>query len=190
MEEADYIQDITDKISQGKLDLAFATVTEAIQEFKQNGQLHFLKAAISAQQENYELAIAEYQLAIQFQPDLAIARFQLGLLQATLGDVNNATLALDTLATQNSGYLSFFANGIIKILNNEIEIAQEQIQQGIAANRENVTLNNDMKAMLGRLDQEPVAGDKTEPQQNEDDVNQEVEESDQTHLLDIYQHRH
>ncbi len=195
MDENRLFIQISDTLSQGKLDQAAAIADEAIKQFPKSSQLQFIFAAIAAQSEQYDLAIQRYQEALGLNPELHIARFQLGLLLATLGQNEASTSTLTPLCRDNADYLGYFAKSLVLILtsesnenSNEEQLIQAValLKEGILMNQENLHLNDDMRAMMTRVKAEL---EKAEPEQSH--VNAETsDEVDQSHLLDIYKSSH
>ncbi|UAA37578.1 tetratricopeptide repeat protein [Paraneptunicella aestuarii] len=190
MEENQLFIQISDTLSQGKLDVAAQMAEEAIVQFPQSAQLYFISAAISAQSELYEEAINRYNLALELNPQLHIANFQLGLLLATLGQIEPSIEVLTRLSEDAIIYLNRFAKGLILVLtaeNNQKKLTQalEFIQEGIRLNQENLYLNDDMRGIAERIENELSTMPDMQLATNE-----ETDESDQSHLLDIYQNKH
>lgn len=180
----------SDLISQGKMEDAKERLSNGLVEYPNSAQLHFLQAAVYAQLESYDDAISHYQKSLHLEPQLFIARFQLGLLLATLGENEKCIDVLDGLVSLDEHYLSLFAKGIINTLTNQLDSAIDSIRQGLKANNENPSLNKDMKAMLARIESEQNTNDKDSVETNEKPAVLVSEEADQSHLLDIYQTKH
>ena len=191
MDEKHFFIQIMDNLSQGDLKQAHTLATEAIEQYPSSGKLHFIHAAIDAQSEQYESAIERYLKALQYDPELHIARFQLGLLLATLGQGESSIDFLRPLSEDTNHYLGCFSRGLILILTaddesetnlEKLQEAANLLQKGIQLNQENLHLNDDMRAMLQRINGEL---DEKQSAQNvpESDLQEEV---DQSHLLDVY----
>lgn len=178
------MSDATVLMKQGKMEQALDLLQEAHTTYATDGNIAFLHAATLAQVEQYEQALTAYERAVALNPQLLIARFQYGLLLATLGSNEKAITILTPLATESEHYLNTFALGIICILQGDAEQAERAIDKGLQANNENASLNQDMENMLSRL-QASVQQEVAEP---ESEMPQE-DESDRSHLLDVYQSR-
>ncbi|WP_199611735.1 tetratricopeptide repeat protein [Flocculibacter collagenilyticus] len=181
-----YISRITTLMSQQEYLLAQQEVQTGLQNYPEHGQLYFLDAAILAQTGEYERAVTSYQQAITYAPELSIARFQLGLLLATLEEYEASRLTLQPLIAHTQGYLAAFAQGLLHIFESNLTAATTSIEQGIALNQDNPSLNNDMQLMLTRLSI-PSESESTSQQNDNTD---EQEATDKTHLLDIYHSKH
>jgi tetratricopeptide (TPR) repeat protein len=102
-------------------------------------------------------AEATYIAALQRTPDLAIARFQLGLLQLTSARpaTAQATWApLDGLAETDP--LRLFKTGLELLAQDRFDEARRFLTEGIALNRNNLPLNRDMQMVLDRMSQTPL----------------------------------
>jgi tetratricopeptide (TPR) repeat protein len=97
-------------------------------------------------------AEATYIAALQRAPDLAIARFQLGLLQLTSARpaAAQATWApLDGLADTDP--LRLFKTGLELLAQDRFAEARRFLVQGLALNKTNPPLNRDMEMVLQRM---------------------------------------
>jgi tetratricopeptide (TPR) repeat protein len=193
MPEHPLLSRITELMDKREFAHAQTLLQDALTHDKTHSQLHFLLGAIHAENKQYDQAVLAYQAALQATPTLHIARFQLGLLHATL---NQQDLAIDTLmplTTQTQHYLAEFAMAIIAIFKNDIHTAILALQNGLTLNKDNASLNQDMQNMLTRIQQDASRetqedkGDLTNENTNEE-INEETnEQTDNSHLLDIYQ---
>lgn len=91
--------------------------------------------------------------AVALRPDLAIARFQLGLLQLTSGE---STAALETFGgldlLPDTHYLRHFVDGLRSLVRDQFGQAVEKLRAGIALNQENEPLNRDMQLIIERCE--------------------------------------
>lgn len=114
---------------------------------------HFLLGANFAQTRQNDLAEASYIACLSRAPHLAIARFQLGLLQATNGRTAAARATWEPLlGSSEEGVLECFARGFVAILGGDKVSAQALIARGIGLNSDNPALNRDMRGVLARLE--------------------------------------
>lgn len=163
MNEQAYIAQITDQMVMGRLDSAQDALNQGLQQFPQSGQLHFLCAAVSAQNEDYPKALDHYQLALQATPNLHIARFQMGLLLASLQQGEPALEVLTPLSGLENHYLGSFAQAICALVTGDVLNGKAFLQQGIQQNQENLSLNRDMQTMLMDLEADLAASSESEP---------------------------
>jgi tetratricopeptide (TPR) repeat protein len=133
-------------------DTAITCLKEAVSRKDATGTAHFLLGAQYAQAELYDQAAAEFERAIVLQPNLHIARFQLGLLLLSGGNLQGGQAVLTPLAqTAGAGALSQFALGLLHLVRNEFAEAQQYLLRGIELNLDNLPLNADMQKILGRI---------------------------------------
>ena len=88
-------------------------IREAVRKDAMNAELRYLLGAELAQHGDYEQAVLEMTLAVELQPSLHVAHFQLGLLHLTLARPSEALAAwapLDALA--DGTYLKSFKQGL------------------------------------------------------------------------------
>lgn len=114
-----------------------------------NGKIHYLLGALHAEIGMYDRAAIEMAHAVELEPELHAARFQLGLLLLTSGQVEPAKTAwqsLDQLGEQNFFYL--FKTGMLALAEDDFENAIRCIELGIENNAINLPLNNDMQRVL------------------------------------------
>jgi len=111
-----------------------------------------LQAGAYAQAQDYDCAEATYIAALQRAPDLAIARFQLGLLQFTSARPAVASTtwrALDRLDDRHP--LKLFKTAFECLARDEFDSAIHWLHEGIAHNSENQPLNRDMQMVIDRV---------------------------------------
>jgi tetratricopeptide (TPR) repeat protein len=97
-------------------------------------------------------AEATYTTALHLAPDLAIARFQLGLLQLTSGRPAAAQatwLPLDLLDENDP--LRLFKAGLEYLAQDRFDETRRLLANGISRNRSNPALNRDMQLVLDRI---------------------------------------
>src|SRR5262245_53626961 len=110
---------------------------------------HYLLGAEHAQLGMYDRAIEDMREALRHDPDLATARFQLGLLLLTSRQPDSAAQIwgpLDTLGPQHC--LVLFRDGLLHLAHDDFATAAAKLNAGIAANTENMPLNADSKKVL------------------------------------------
>lgn len=131
---------------------ALRLFTEASREQPQSGIPHFLAAAEYAQLGQMAEAEAAFANAVLLAPDLAIARFQLGLLQFTSA---RAAMALVTwqplLQLPENDPLKLFALGFAELAQDSFEKALAFFEQGMAANQTNPPLNTDIARVTAEI---------------------------------------
>jgi predicted Zn-dependent protease len=92
-------------------------------------------------------------------PDYAIARFQLGMLHLTSGEVEHARAAwagLDALpASHPQAYLAAFHRGMLHLMADDFDAAVAALKDGLAQNAENEPLNGDMRRVIDAIEHLP-----------------------------------
>jgi tetratricopeptide (TPR) repeat protein len=115
-------------------------------------QALYMLGALHAQIGMYDRAVAEMSRAVEVAPRaLPTASFQLGLLHLTAGRVAEAEQAwasLDELGEGNPLYL--FKRGMLSLAADRFEDCIADLQQGIALNSANESLNEDMRKVIAR----------------------------------------
>jgi tetratricopeptide (TPR) repeat protein len=113
------------------------------------GRLHYMLAAEHAQMGLYDRAVQEMAKAVELDPSLVTAHFQLGLLHITSARVAEAEAAwrpLDKLGKDH--FLHLFKTGMLHLVRDEFKESADCLERGIKANSFNEVLNNDMRRIL------------------------------------------
>lgn len=117
-----------------------------------DARLYYMLGAEHAHIGLYARAAEEMQMAIELDPTLYTAGFQLGLLHLTNGNADAAQQAWKSLdSLPETDCLSLFKTGLTHLLVNDFAKCAEYLMRGIAANDENAALNVDMRQVLSRL---------------------------------------
>lgn len=127
-------------------------------EEPQNARALYLLGAEHAQIGLYDRAKEEIGKAVALDPGMHAARFQLGLLYISSGQVASGLDALAPLclAPDNEPFYSF-ARGLEFLVNDQFSECREALELGISANKSNDALNDDMRKILEAIK------DKTNP---------------------------
>lgn len=113
---------------------------------------HYLLGAEYAGKGLFDLAVSEMEAALARKPELAVARFQLGLLFLTLARVEEAASTwglLDVLPPEHPLYL--FKTGLICLIREQFDKAVSFLKDGIARNTQNQALNRDMQLVIDQI---------------------------------------
>lgn len=151
------VEDALRQIIADKTQPAFAPTSklqQAMEQFPFAAELHFLHGSELAEAGNVVDAIASLGQALILKPDLHIARFQLAFLHLVNGNLDAATVLFQPLVhhdCDNKNYLTFFARGCIALTLDKLDECKQLIEQGIALNDSNETLNRNMSKMLALL---------------------------------------
>jgi tetratricopeptide (TPR) repeat protein len=119
----------------------------------EDARLHYLLGAEHAQIGLYDRAVEEMQQAVKINPALETAHFQLGLLHITSGRVEAAQEAwkpLDKLGAEHPLFL--FKTGLLHLAKDEFRECEQHLRRGMAANKLNAALNNDMARVLKEIE--------------------------------------
>lgn len=138
------------------------------QRFPGNVSVAFLLGAEHAQIGMFDRAEAEFIRALELDPGLAIARFQLGLLQLTQArpeDAKATWLELDALPAEHA--LRLFKQGLEALAIDSFDEARHLINQGIAANQVNPDLNRDMANVVANIPEGQGGGNTPETESSE-----------------------
>ena len=118
---------------------------------RSNPHAHFLLAAEYAQLGLNDRAVAEFRAALEIEPALHAARFQLGLLFIVNGRIQEALDTWQPLeSTSAAEPYATFARGLARIAREDFAGAIEDLKRGIEINRVNPALNTDMNGVLER----------------------------------------
>lgn len=131
-----------------------------------NARALYLLGAEHAQIGLYDRAKEEMSKAVDLDPEMHAARFQLGLLYISSGQVAPGldVLAPLSLSPSNEPFYSF-ARGLEFLVNDQFSECREALEQGINANKTNEPLNDDMLKIL-----EAIKGKTTQSSSGTDGV--------------------
>ncbi|OUS29783.1 hypothetical protein A9Q99_08110 [Gammaproteobacteria bacterium 45_16_T64] len=136
--------------STGDHDKAIRYLKEGI-TLSPTAKFYYILGAQHAEIGMFDRAVEEMTKALELDGSMHTARFQLGLLQLTMNDVDGATLTwsgLDQLQDQDS--LKLFKMGILTAVTGDFAKALELANKGIENNLENPALNKDMSNLIER----------------------------------------
>ena len=151
-----------------------------------NGKAHYLLGALHAEIGMHPLAAEEMARALELEPELHTARFQLGLLKITSGLVDEAEsvwAGLDQLGNEDPLYL--FKTGMLHLVKDEFEKCVTSLKAGIELNQFNEDLNNDMRKVIA--DAESAMSQQPAIEAGVDDSNTEA--SGKHILLSVYENK-
>jgi tetratricopeptide (TPR) repeat protein len=139
---------------------ALAYLKEAASRADATAAAHYLLGAEYAHLRLYDRAVAAFESAIAIDPSLAIARFQLGLLLITCGEVDRA---LDLMAPLEQRVakdaLALFAQGLRHLVRDEFAEASASLTEGMQFNLDNPALNADMQKIVDQIAALPRSSD-------------------------------
>lgn len=107
-----------------------------------------------------EPAKAAFAQAVAQGPDLPLARFQLGMLHMTCGEVDAARAVWEPLALlparHPQAYLACFHRGMCHLAADEFAQAVQALAEGVALNQDNPPLNHDMRRVIDAIQHLPA----------------------------------
>ena len=127
-----------------------AAVNELLRRYPQDPRLHFMLGSILAGKGRAIEAHRAMSQAVELAPGFALARYQLGFFELTSGEPERALSTWGPLlAAPRDNYLRVFVEGMTHLIRDEFAEAIERFQAGIALNRENPPMNNDIQLLIG-----------------------------------------
>lgn len=153
-------------------------------EAEGSARFHYMLGAEYAELSMFDRAIEYIAKAVELNPEIKEASFQLGLLYAMKNDMDQAKAAwdrLDDLGAEH--YLYLFKSAILLADTAEFAVAMEAMKKGLSLNTANPALNSDMTKLLTHW--ETVMNSEQPEQQTESES-----ESDSNYFLSAYQDKH
>jgi Flp pilus assembly protein TadD len=135
-------------------DKAIGHLKELLDILPKNGKAYYLLGALHAEIGMYDRAIEEMTRAVELDPNIPTAHFQLGLLYITSGRVEEAKKAwkpLDALGEKDPLFL--FKRGMLSLAIDDFAACIADLRQGISLNKVNPNLNNDMQRIINSAEQ-------------------------------------
>jgi tetratricopeptide (TPR) repeat protein len=124
-----------------------------IDDYPGDARLHFLRGSVLASIGRPIEAMPALRKAVELAPDFSVARFQLGFFQLTSGEAADALGTWGPLALLPADhYLRLFVGGLTHLIRDEFADALQQLNEGIAANSENLPLNRDMGLIVAQVE--------------------------------------
>jgi tetratricopeptide (TPR) repeat protein len=153
LDQAELLQLALNASGAGDSASAIAYLKEAVSRGDASATAHYLLGAEYAQIKMYERAIGEMEAAIALDPNLSIARLQLGMLW--LG-ANNSERAADVLRALEdlsaTDPLHQFGAGLQHLIGEQLADALRCLTDGVALNTSNPALNGDMQSIVRQIE--------------------------------------
>lgn len=135
------------------------SVDEVLASFPNDPRLHFMRGSLLAGQGAPLEAHASLRKAVELAPDFHIARYQLGFFELTSGEVDGALSTWGPLLRlPETAYLRKFVEGLTYLIRDEFRTAINSMQEGIALNRENEPLNDDIRLLIEECEKTAARG--------------------------------
>ena len=148
--------------SQGDSASALALLAQAVAQDPDSGIPHFLMGAEYAALGKVDDAEASFTNAVLLAPDLAVARYQLGLLQFTSGRAATALLTWQPLLVLGAGSaVVHFVTGFAALARDDFDAASQSLRHGQKLNVDNAAMNADIDKVLAEI--ERVRSESTQP---------------------------
>lgn len=151
----------------GRHDLALGHLKGAVAERPDDAVAVYLLAAEHAQIGLFDRAVDGLKRALDLDPDLHTARFQLALLLSAFQQDADARAAFEPLATlPEIAAVGWYARGLLAVMDGDADDGRAAIRKGVELDRDNPALAADMSRVLTSLesgeapDAEPTAGAK------------------------------
>lgn len=129
-------------------------------EFPDDPRLHFLRGSILAGSDRLVEAHSSMKHAVDLAPQFHIARFQLGFFELSSGEPQAAIENWKQLADlPEQHYLRYFVNGLTFLIQDEFQLAVNNLQSGMTINKENPPLNHDMQLIVEKCNEILSGGD-------------------------------
>jgi tetratricopeptide (TPR) repeat protein len=127
-------------------------IRAAVAQDPRNAELRYLLGAELAQQKDYGAAVTEMNTALQLDPGLHFARFQLGLLYLTMAQPDNSLATWAPLEGLDEGAaLKFFKRGLEALIRDDFDTCIGLLRHGINLNTQNAPLNRDMSMVIDNV---------------------------------------
>lgn len=129
-----------------------AAVETLLRSYPGDARLQFLKGSLLAALDRFGEALAPFADAVRLDPNFGLARFQMGLLQLTSGDVQGAGATwapLQTLSPEDP--LRLFSEGLQHLARDDFAAAERLLREGLARNTQLPALNRDMQLVLQQM---------------------------------------
>ena len=132
--------------------IAMSQLDMALTRWPTDARLHFLRASLLAEAQRFDEAVTAFAAALAHDPELHIARFQLGLLLLSSNHTEAALRVwapLDTLDPTDP--LLLFRRGLSALIGDRYAEAIDLLRQGINLNEAFPPLNRDIQGVIDRV---------------------------------------
>jgi tetratricopeptide (TPR) repeat protein len=152
---------------QGRTRDAIESLKQILERDADDAKAIYMLAALHAEIGMTDQAVTEMTRAVELDPTLITAHFQLGLLHYLAARYEEAAIAWQALdETIELKCLYLFKSGLLALVEGQYEDGIQLVESGIENNQFNEALNNDMRRIVdgvrGRLSDLNVADAKNE----------------------------
>jgi tetratricopeptide (TPR) repeat protein len=129
-----------------------------------NAELHYLLGAELAHCQAYPEAVLQMRTALDIDPKLHFARLQLGLLYLTMSKPEDSLAIWAPLEDlEETAALKAFKRGLEALIRDDFSACIGFLQRGIALNKQNAPLNQDMTQLIAKVKDGSVVAPPTTP---------------------------
>ncbi|MBN3815107.1 hypothetical protein G3N57_00115 [Paraburkholderia sp. Se-20369] len=132
---------------------AIRLLNDAARLWPNDHRIWFMRGAVHAASYRYDAARADFETSLDLAPAFLIARFMLGFLDLTHGNVPRASdswQALDMLPEEHT--LRVLKTGLLNLANDQFDTAIAQLRAGMASNEAYPLINPYISAVIERLE--------------------------------------
>ena len=140
-------------VGRGDFEGALTTIKRILAEEPEHAVANHMLGAAYAQLGMRERAVEPFVKALAADPQLHMARLQLGLLKLALGNADEAQAdwaPLDAIDHGDPIYL--FKEGMVHLIGNRLDEAANSLMLGVERNRTNPQLTEDMLGVLAKIE--------------------------------------
>ena len=139
---------------------ALAGLDELVERYGRDARLHFLRGSLLAGLERYPEARIAMEKAVGIAPGFDLARFQLGFLELTSGDVTAAQSTwIPLLNLPPEDPVKLFVLGLNKMIIDEFDSAITLLEEGISRNTVLPPLNQNIALIVAEIRAKQVTQD-------------------------------
>jgi len=163
LDATEYLHLAIDASQKGDHHAALSYLNHALENEPENAGLVYFQAAEHAELGLFERACTGMAKALEINPHIDIARFQLGLLHLKLLRPDHAKSIFSALVSITvDSSLRNFGEAYIDLINNDLEQAKIKLESGLL-NCNNHALKADMARILAQIKQEVTPANVTSP---------------------------
>lgn len=151
LDATEYLHLAINASNKGDHHAALSYLKEALNREPENAKVLYLLAAEYAELGLFDRAIEGMQQCLQLDPNIEMARFQLGLLFAQANKADDARAHWQQLATASDEALKVFGSAMIELLQDDTDSAAISLSLGISKCANNPALKRDMEQLLSRI---------------------------------------
>ncbi|AKM07978.1 hypothetical protein AM2010_1916 [Pelagerythrobacter marensis] len=116
-------------------------------------RLHFMLGSVLVEQGDAIAAHGALERAVVLAPEFHIARYQLGFFELTSGEADRALSTWGPLLRlSDENYLRKFVEGFTFLIRDEFPAAVVKLREGVALNRENEAVNDDIRLLVSQVE--------------------------------------